>query len=144
MNPEFLSQSRKFSDSPGFRDWLPTPAESLSVGDAKSYQVAAEMAKKHAICQEWIQMKENMRNGIIQLEESRETLVSLEFKMGSFSDWIRETSEKIGGNGMKIDILKNGKNNSAEVIANLTELNKNCEDKKPEQEFLSNQVKCEP
>lgn len=89
-------------------------------------------------------MKENMRNGIIQLEESRETLVSLEFKMGSFSDWIRETSEKIGGNGMKIDILKNGKNNSAEVIANLTELNKNCEDKKPEQEFLSNQVKCEP
>ena len=80
-----------------------------------------------------------MRNGILQLEESRETLVSLEFKMGEFSAWIEETSEKLDDCGMKIEILKNGKNNSTDVIQNLTELRKNCEDKKSDQEFLSSQ-----
>ena len=84
-------------------------------------------------------MKENMRNGILQLEESRETLVSLEFKMGEFSAWIEETSEKLDDCGMKIEILKNGKNNSTDVIQNLTELRKNCEDKKSDREFLSSQ-----
>ena len=113
----------------------------IPTGDSKCLHVESENDDNHPIIDEWLQLKEHIRNGISTLEETQSDLVQLNDKVSNFSVWIEEANGLLEDTAaLRIDISQDGKNNAFEVVQNLTSLMSNCESKRKDQEYLSSQA----